>query len=319
MKQLIIVMYHYVRNLKNSRYPEIKGLDLELFKEQIKYLIKNYYIVRMEDVIDSVYSNVKLPDKAVLLTFDDGYIDHYLNVFPILNKYKLQGSFYAPVKAITEHTVLDVNKIHFILSSIEDKHVLLNELKSLITKFKEEYQLHNFDYYYKKLAQVSRYDTKEVVFIKRLLQVELIKPLRTTIVNILFEKYIGMNEEAFSRELYMNQDQIKHLLRSGMHIGNHGYNHYWWHNLDEVSMRTEIELSTTFLKKIGVNENHLTAAYPYGSYDDQSIKVLNEFGYKLAVTTEVDIAVPIYRKRFLMPRLDTNDLPKDSNYTGYIC
>ena len=32
-----IVMYHYIRDLKNSRYPEIKGLDYDLFKEQIAF------------------------------------------------------------------------------------------------------------------------------------------------------------------------------------------------------------------------------------------------------------------------------------------
>jgi len=33
---LTIVMYHYVRELKHSRYPEIKGLAIDDFKEQIE-------------------------------------------------------------------------------------------------------------------------------------------------------------------------------------------------------------------------------------------------------------------------------------------
>ena len=47
-------MYHYVRDLKHSRYPEIKGLDFELFKNQIRYLKGNFNIVTMEDVIESI-------------------------------------------------------------------------------------------------------------------------------------------------------------------------------------------------------------------------------------------------------------------------
>ena len=34
--KLNIVMYHYVRDLQNSRYPAIKGLDYNLFKKQIE-------------------------------------------------------------------------------------------------------------------------------------------------------------------------------------------------------------------------------------------------------------------------------------------
>ena len=41
--RLYVVMYHYVRELKYSRYPEIKGLDYHLFKEQIRFLKKNFY------------------------------------------------------------------------------------------------------------------------------------------------------------------------------------------------------------------------------------------------------------------------------------
>ena len=302
MNNLTIVMYHYVRDLKNSRYPDIKGLDVNLFKEQINYMRKHYHIITMEEVIHSIDNQVKIPKKSVLLTFDDAYSDHYNNVFPILDKYKLQGSFYAPSKAITEHTVLDVNKIHFILASTEDKINLVNELKELVKFYQKEYQLEDFDYYYKKLAQASRLDTKDVIFIKRLLQVELVEDLRIKIVDTLFEKYIGMSEDAFSRELYMNEEQLKHMLRSGQHIGNHGYNHYWWNSLNEKEMSQELDLSINFLEKLGADMNNWTACYPYGSYDDQSIKMLKERGCKLAVTTEVDIATTDKDTRCLVPQ-----------------
>jgi peptidoglycan/xylan/chitin deacetylase (PgdA/CDA1 family) len=132
------------------------------------------------------------------------------------------------------------------------------------------------------------------------------------IVNLLFEKYIEISEDVFSRELYMNEDQLKHMLRSGMHIGSHGYNHYWWNSLNEKAMSNELNLSIKFLKNLGVDMSNWTACYPYGSYDDQSIKMLKERGCKLAVTTEVDIATPNKITRFVMPRLDTNDVLKDS-------
>ena len=314
MNNLTIVMYHYVRDLKNSRYPSIKGLDINLFKEQIKYMRKHYNIITMEEVIHSIDNQVKIPEKSVLLTFDDAYSDHYNNVFPILEKYNLQGSFYVPAKAITEHTVLDVNKIHFILASVENKTNIVIDIKNLILNYKTEYNLKDFEHYYAKLAKASRYDTGEVIFIKRLLQVELIEELRMKIVNYLFEKYVGMSESAFSRELYMNEEQLSHMLRSGMHIGNHGYNHYWWNHLTKEEMNEELDLSTDFLHKLGVDMTNWTACYPYGSYDDQSIKMLKDRGCKLAVTTEVNIATTHKNTRYTMPRLDTNDLPKDRNY-----
>ena len=133
MNNLTIVMYHYVRDLKNSRYPGIKGLDINLFKEQINYIRKYYNIISIEEVIYSIDNQSKLPNKSALLTFDDGYSDHYNNVLPILDKYKFKGSFYVPSKVILEKTILDVNKIHFILESAKDKLIIVNDLKQKLT------------------------------------------------------------------------------------------------------------------------------------------------------------------------------------------
>jgi len=313
MNNLTIVMYHYVRDLKNSRYPEINGLDLHLFKEQVNYLRKNYHILSMEEVLFSIDNQSKIPSKSVLLTFDDAYSDHYKNVFPILDQYKIQGSFYAPSKAISENVLLDVNKIHFILAAVKNKLDIIYDLRNLIEKYKDQYQLDEFDNYYKTLAHATRYDSKEVAFIKSLLQVTLIEELRLTIVDTLFQKYIGISETALSREVYMSEDQLKHMIRSGQHIGSHGHNHYWWNSLSKKEMNAELDLSLKFLKRIGVDMRNWTACYPYGSFDDQSISMLREKGCKLALTTEVDIAKTDKNVRFLMPRLDTNDLPKNEN------
>ena len=77
-------MYHYVRNLKNSRYPDIKGLDINLFKEQIDYMRKHYHIITTEEVIHSIDNQVKIPEKSVLLTFDDAYSEVSLSLSSIL-------------------------------------------------------------------------------------------------------------------------------------------------------------------------------------------------------------------------------------------
>lgn len=53
MSELYISMYHYTRDLKHSRYPEIKGLDVNLFREQIAFMKSNFNIVTMEQGVGS--------------------------------------------------------------------------------------------------------------------------------------------------------------------------------------------------------------------------------------------------------------------------
>lgn len=310
---LTIVMYHYVRDLANSRYPSIKGLDFSLFVEQIKYLQKNYSFIRMEDLVEHLYDQKPLPNNPVLLTFDDAYIDHYLNVFPVLDSLKIQGSFFAPVKAITKQQVLDVNKVHFILASASEDFII-DEIKNLLADIKNESGILSFGEYFANLAVPSRFDTKKVIFIKRLLQNALPEKYRNTIVNILFKRIVGVEESKFSRELYMNEWHYKTMLKHGMHIGGHGYDHYWMEKLSPEEQNKEVSKTLGFLNYLGINNSYYTYCYPYGSYNEETVSILKSRGFKCAFTTEVNtIALDKVMNPFTLPRLDTNDLPKNEN------
>lgn len=316
--KLTVVMYHYVRDLKSSRYPEIKGCDVRLFKEQVGYIKKHYTPVTVEQILECQKEKKELPDYAILLTFDDAYIDHFTYAFPILEHEHIQGAFFPPVKAVTEHTVLDVNKVHFILASTPNEKMpqLINELKKLLEKNSEEYKLDSFDNYFDKLAVANRFDTKEVIFVKRLLQVALPETLRKKLTSELFEKTIGIDESMFSRELYMSIDQIKCMVDCGMHIGSHGYDHYWLSSLSREKQEYEIAKSIEFINMVGGDANNWTICYPYGDYNDDTIALLKQHGCRMGFSTRVAIADlkedgedALYK----LPRLDVNDLPKDAN------
>ena len=315
-------MYHYVRPIKGSRYPEIKGLELDLFIEQLRFFQRCYTPVSMEDVLAAIHDSARLPENALLLSFDDAYSDHFEYVYPVLADMKLQGSYYVPAKTVLQHKVLDVNKVHFILASAPDVNDLVKALAGAIDSHRENHDLASFDEYYSEYAVANRFDPKEVIFIKRMLQHALPEDLRNTIVDSLFEQYVGMDEATFARELYMSEAQLGELLSGGMHIGCHGYDHYWWNKLDEDALKSELDRSEQFLSKLGCDMENWTASYPYGSYSKIGVAELEKRNCKLAFTTEVRVADLATDHPLLIPRLDTNDLPKDANvepnswYTG---
>lgn len=308
--KVTIIMYHYVRDLKHSRYSEIKGLDIREFKGQLEYLKKHYYFLTMEMLIDALENKTGLPPHSVLLTFDDGYMDHYQYVFPVLDELKIQGSFYPPGKAIMEQKVLDVNKIHFILAAEPDKKIIINEIYKELDKYRDDYNLENNTWYFDKLAKPNRFDSAEVIFIKRLLQAELDETLRKIITRNLFEKIIGIDEKSFSQELYMDIEQLRCMRRNGMHIGSHGFDHYWLGTLPKEKQENEILRSLDFLKLVGCNMDEWTMCYPYGNYDESTIEVLSKYNCKLALTTKLEIADLGKHNKYELPRLDTNDMPK---------
>jgi len=89
MSNLTIIIYHYVREIKRSNYPKIKGLEIEGFKRQLNYLEKHYNIINPKDLINNTES--KLRGNSCLLTFDDGLKDHIDYVLDELNKRKIKA------------------------------------------------------------------------------------------------------------------------------------------------------------------------------------------------------------------------------------
>lgn len=303
-------MYHYVRHIKQSNYSEIKGLELDGFVRQIDYFKNNFNFITSQQLLNCIYSNSTIPEKSILLTFDDGLKDHYSHVFPILKKNKIQGLFFPPAQPIEEHNVLDVHKIHFILASSTDKQKIVKEIFSLINEHMKEYDLKSPERYFSDLAAASRFDTKEVIFIKRILQRDLPIKLRSKLTNYLFEKFVTNNEESFSKELYLSFDEISEMQESGMYFGSHGYSHEWLSYLSENELRIEIRKSLDFYYKINKSFDNLIMCHPYGNYSDKTIEELKKNGFKAGLTTEVGDAVLTKSDAFTLKRYDTNDFPQ---------
>ncbi|UZQ50530.1 polysaccharide deacetylase family protein [Clostridium kluyveri] len=312
-----IVMYHYIRDLNDSRYPKIKGLDYRLFKQQIEFFNRNFNVVTMEQVIAAKNESYELPENAVILTFDDGYIDHFTFAFPILSEYKMQGSFFIPGKTFVEHALLDVNKIHFILASDGISNILKSVFEQMDYYRGDEFNYESNEKLFKKYAVASRFDPKEVIFVKRILQTVLPEKLRNIITSYMFEQYVGIKEEVFARELYMNKEQIKCMKDNGMYIGLHGYDHYWLGSLDNSQLKEDITKALDCMSNF-IDAGSWVMNYPYGSYNDDVIKYISENGCKLGLSTDVRIADLSKDTIFALPRLDTNDFPpKSENYENY--
>lgn len=319
MGKLYISMYHYTRDIKHSRYPQIKGLDKELFKTQIEYFKNKFNIVTMEQVIESIQTgeSYRLPDNALLLTFDDGYIDNYTVAYPILEEYGLQGSFFILGKTFATHQLLDVNKIHYILASA-DIYKLVEDLKKQMDYYRgSEYQYASTDELFHEYTVANRFDIKETIFVKRMLQTVLPEKLRNTISSNLFEKYVGVTEEQLAYELYMTEEQVRTMKRHGMFIGIHGYDHYWLGNLPQEQMKEDISLALDVLDQF-IDRKQWVMNYPYGSYNQEVIRYIRQQGACIGLTTDVRVAELGKDSAFELPRLDCNDFPpKSENYKMY--
>jgi peptidoglycan/xylan/chitin deacetylase (PgdA/CDA1 family) len=92
-----ILMYHYVSELPEDAdiYRRDLTVSPEDFREQLQYLAdEGYHCISLTDIHHYLTRGIPLPERPVVLSFDDGYVDAYEIVFPLLLEFGLSGTFF---------------------------------------------------------------------------------------------------------------------------------------------------------------------------------------------------------------------------------
>ena len=84
----------------------------EEFRKQMQYLHdEGYTTITMDELYDYVAHGKDLPDKPVLITFDDGYIDNYENALPILKEYNMKATLFMITGAFGESRFVNMEQL----------------------------------------------------------------------------------------------------------------------------------------------------------------------------------------------------------------
>jgi len=95
-----ILLYHFVgrealeaSGRTTTRYNVTKA-D---FEAQLALLDRlGYHAVTISEIADAIEGQAELPERSIAITVDDGWIEQYTNIFPLLQKYNFCATFYIP-------------------------------------------------------------------------------------------------------------------------------------------------------------------------------------------------------------------------------
>lgn len=88
--RLPIIMYHSL--LKEEARSGKYTVTPDTFKADLEYISsKGYTTITMTELIDYVYNNTPLPEKPIIITFDDGYYNNFVYAIPILKEYNMKA------------------------------------------------------------------------------------------------------------------------------------------------------------------------------------------------------------------------------------
>lgn len=304
---LSIIMYHYVRPPGLRSGLHFRSLDQ--FKKQLTFLSSKYNILTPNEFRAVISGQRGIEGQCCYLTFDDGYIDHFRYVLPVLLEYKMKAGFFVPVNPIDRGKPLDVNKIQYLLGVAEPASIL-----NFITRYaNDKFGLVLERNLKSKGFHSSRYGTESVRYLKALLQYMLPLEVRTALVEKAFDYFVGIDDEELCGELYMTREHIDVLLDLEMEIGGHGLSHVWLGKETKEKVSEEMQATSRFLHSFGIPQDEWTLCYPSGSFNEAVIQSAKKYGATAGLTTIVGVNVfdDLHRVdgAYSLKRLDTNDLP----------
>jgi peptidoglycan/xylan/chitin deacetylase (PgdA/CDA1 family) len=259
-------MYHDIRDNKNpnfeNRYNLKSFLNIDLFKNHLKYLKKNFNIIDSNEIQNAITSR----HNHALLTFDDGLLDHY-HIGEILSDMKINGTFFIPTQSVKDRVVMRSHKIQFILSCSDEKNLTKKIIGLTNQNLWGEYSVSKWK---------NNWWSPEMVFVTNILRyID-----DGTITEQLFSEIVSNDEVGFCNELYLNEPQIKALVAAGHKIGGHGFTS---HILPELPCQeSDIKKSLDYISKFTTDPTLFS--YPNGKYDQETLKILRKYNCKFSYT-----------------------------------
>ena len=135
-----VAMYHSVTDEGTS--PGQYVISPSMLESDLKYLYEQgYHTVTVQDLLNYVNHGTHLPEKPVMLTFDDGYYNNYLYAYPLLQKYHMKAVL-SPVAMLTQQFSQSDDSGHEVWSYCTGE-----QLKEMADSGVMEIQNHSYDFH----------------------------------------------------------------------------------------------------------------------------------------------------------------------------
>lgn len=90
-ERIPVLIYHHI----NAHSGDTVTVTPEIFAAQLKFLHdKGYQTLSADELSEFVTGSRSFMSKAVVITFDDGWLDNYLYAVPLLSKYQFKATFF---------------------------------------------------------------------------------------------------------------------------------------------------------------------------------------------------------------------------------
>ena len=291
----VILRYHSIQD-RPEEYANTIGCTsihaTSIFERHMELIANRFSAVSMDDVALFLKGEKSLPQRAVAVTFDDGFMDNFRIAAPILNRFGIPGAFYLLVDSVDR--------------SSAPWYCLLRH--AFMTSRKPNWK----DAATGMVLELKDSAAREGAFLSA--TGICAKSSATAREEMMQHTVRSLEPEPFPNErgLMMTWDDARTLVKAGHIVGSHTMTHPNLAQVSATDARSELSDSKLKLEKeLGRPVKHF--AYPHPALNPQwnetTLKITEELGYTTAVTTTVG-AVRSGARALAIPR---TYIPRDES------
>ncbi len=246
-----VLLYHacepaesdFVGGLNSNTTPDV-------FAGQLDFLQERYQVIPL-----ALLEEGPIPDRAVVITFDDGYRSVYEAAYPLLSARGMPATVYLVTSAVDNSVLVWVNALNWLLHRhpaicAPIAHRLLRT--PVAFRSAREHVLHAQAHYDAALIETALAEMWQAA---------------------------GIDPAAFATEagLYLTTAQIRELTLKGWSFGSHTARHPNLRCLDEPERRAELETAFRFVAGIS---GRPSLSYPFGEFDTDTRRLAVSLGHR---------------------------------------
>jgi peptidoglycan/xylan/chitin deacetylase (PgdA/CDA1 family) len=310
----LILLYHRVAELPSD--PQLLCVTPQHFAEHLEILRKYGQPMRLPQLAQSI-RNADLPQRAVVITFDDGYYDNLYNAKPLLERYDIPATAFVATGYIGHAREFWWDELDRLLLQ---PRTLPETLRLSINGNPYQFELSEAAHYneavygrHRSWNVLHKHDPTPRQRLYRLLH-PLLRSLpeaerwrvRDALVAWASAEPIGR-----STHRALSADEVICLAEGGLiEVGAHTVTHPMLSSLPATGQRAEIQGSKAYLEEI-LGRPVTSFAYPYGARSDytaQTVTIVREAGFARACSRFTDV---VWRgsDHYQLPRIVVQDWP----------
>ena len=283
----LILMYHRVAE------PDLDPWGLRVspkhFAEQLAVINKFFHPLSMQELCRHIQRG-KIPNRSIVVTFDDGYVDNLLSAKPLLERYDVPATIFLVTDALVEERTFWWDELEWALLQ---PGTLPDCLKLNLNGSKQEWELGNARQYSsqdrEKDWQRRPWDGlpgTRLAFFYLIWQqlLKLSKPERLEALDAI-RAWAGTGSDPRRGDHALSQDDVHDLGKGNLvELGAHTMTHATLRLLSNSQQMDEIAGSKAQLENI-IGRPVTSFSYPHGEYSVETTALVKRAGFQVASTT----------------------------------